>query len=163
VLSVRHERLEGGGGGVVIVECGRRSWDRVEPIVARLGLPDAPVYAINYYRGGPVPRPAYELLFFTHGFDMLGYTRPTLRQIAALAARGWRGGRRAGLDPEEPIYRPGGVPFEEAAARLLESLVERVEAGETLTISTGGVARGNGEGDGEGTPPRIPVAPSARG
>ncbi len=119
------------GRGLVVCEAGRRGWRSLEEQASTLrGLVEAPVYVLNYYRGGPVPRPAHELLFFRYGFDVLGYTRPTLRQLRALRVEEGRvrGRRPVGLDPERPVYVEGGAPFEEVAERLLERLLEEALA-----------------------------------
>ena len=117
------------GRGFVVCDAARRGWASVAGEAAKLREAiDAPIYVLNYYRGGPVPRPAHELLFFRYGFDILGYTRPPLRQLRALLAS-VRESRRVGLDPEKPVYVEGGAPFEEVAEALLEKLLEEIEGG----------------------------------
>ena len=117
------EALLGAYGGrcFTVVDAGRRSWRRLTAL--RL-LGGTPVYLLNIYRGGQVPRPAYELLFPLMGVDILGYSRPPLRQIAAM--RGEARSGQSGLDKDRMVYVRGGGRFEEVAPLHLERLVELV-------------------------------------
>ncbi len=166
---IAEELLGATRGCFVVVDAGRRGWRSLGRVLALTRGLHEPVYLVNIYRGGPVPRPAYELLFPLLGVDVLGYTRPSLRQVAA-ARRRAVGGEAVGLDEERLVYRRGGRSFEEAAPALLERLLEEVErvglraldelcpgcggiveqlAGEGIVRVEGGGAAGQGVGEDE--------------
>ncbi len=169
---IAEELLGDARGCFVVVDAGRRGWRSLGRVLALTRGLGRPVYLVNIYRGGPVPRPAYELLFPLLGVDVLGYTRPSLRQVAAARRRAGRL-EPVGLDEEKLVYRRGGRSFEEAAPRLLERLLEEVEraglevlddlcpgcggiveqlAGEGIVRVEGGSAAGQGVGEEDATP-----------
>ncbi len=111
----------------LVVDAGRRAWSTLGEALSVIREHKGPVYLVNVYRGGGVPRPARELAFFIHGADVLGFSRPTLRQLAVIRARGSRASGAAargyGLDPNTLEYKPDAPQPEE----VLEEVLRRIE------------------------------------
>ncbi|WP_048192025.1 hypothetical protein [Pyrolobus fumarii] len=127
--SVAEKILSESRGGILVLDAGRRGWATLAATLRLVrGVKSSLVYVVNAYRGSGLPRPAYDLAFFVLGIDVLGYSKPSVKQLAAIHSSRY-GVRPSGLEPGKLVYVRGGEDVNKAAPVVMERVAALARQG----------------------------------